>query len=182
MKWVIFSILILSFKAWGLQNPPQDSSKEFYNQAVLLLEKNQKTKAISSFRKAVMSDSWNRSSWKALKQLKSPLSFWWLIPYEIFLSLILLGVIFLVFSFRIWKGVFLLASIILTSSFWYYRSIPRWTVLKQTPLLSAPVEESPSIITLKKSSFVTQIGAHGKEWVQIKISGRSGWLKRSSLY
>ena len=177
MKWVIFFILSFSFVAHSFK----DSSKELYNQGVSFLKENQKTKALSSFRKAVVEDPWNRSAQRALHHLDHPLSFWWLIPYELFLSLILLGITLLFFPFRIWKIIFLCMNIILASSFWYYRSIPRWTLLKDASLKSAPDEKASTVVILKKSSFVIQKGTHNKEWVQIKTSDSAGWLKRSFL-
>ncbi len=194
--FILYVFLIFSLEAWSsrsrvknihlkdhsIESYSVDKSKEFYNQGVALLESNQNTKAIASFRNAIYSDPWNWSAQIALKKLGRSLPLWWMIPYEIFLLIVILGLIFLLFSLKIWRGVFLFLSIILSSSFWYYRTLPRWTILQDTSILSAPLEDSPVIFTLKESSFVTQIGTHNKEWVQIKNNEGSGWLQRSSLW
>ena len=198
MKYFLktYILLIFFFTSWGLAQEGSnsylsqnsqiekslDQSKNFYNKGVSFLQSNQKTKAIASFRSAIYLDPWNWESQKALRQLGAPLSFWWMIPYEFFFVIIAFGLFSFLFSFKIWKSVILFLSLMLTSAFWYYRTLPRLTVLQDTPVLSAPLKDSPVIFILKSSSFVIQKGEHNTKWIQIKSEEGSGWLEKSFLW
>ena len=195
MKNIIFINLFFCFIFSPLMSEAQESSpplevhtktsslsKEFYNQGVFFLKSKDNIQAIASFRKSLELDSWNWKAQQRLKNLESPLPFWWLIPYEVFLFSIALALFSFLFSFRIWKMIALVSTLIFTFSFWYYRSLPRWTVIQTVSVLSAPVKKSPTLFTLSPSSFVTEIGEHNNEWVQIKTQEGSGWLRRSSLW
>lgn len=150
-----------------------------YNQGVKFYNSQEKVKAIASFRKALQSDPWLWPAKKALDQLQHPPPFYLLIPSEIFLFLIAIGLVGLCFSLSAGRLIFFGLCLILHFGFSFYQGRPHLTILEETQAHTAPHASSPVLFSLAPGEWVIQRKTE-KEWIQIKTSEQTiGWILKA---
>ena len=157
------------------------SSRDFYNLGIDFYHSGNETKAIASFRKSLYLDSWAWDSWRALNFLGHPASSWWIIPFDVFLLSVALGLIFFIFSIRIWKVIFLIFCLSLSFVFFYHRRTPRVTVIKDVFSRTAPSLSSSEAFSLESGDWVILLKTK-KNWVQVEKQKAAAWIPKSEVF
>lgn len=153
-------------------------SSELYKRGADYYEAGHLAKSVSCFRQDLYMNPLQAKN--VLDQLGFSPPFWMIIPVEFFL--ILMAISLLVFSFNRWKIVFFIGSLLLSSSFLFYRHLPRVTAIESGSAKSAPHPKARVVFSIQKGDWLIKKKTV-KEWTQVKRAGQElGWASNTILF